>query len=338
MSDPPLPIKSFGNRPTILWVIILVGFICLLFIGNLDPFLHEWDERFHALVASHMMNDPFRPTLYTNPIFSYKIEDWCCNHIWLHKQPLFLWFMSISMKFFGTTIFALRLPSILLSSILPLFVFDIAHRWTANRRFACIAASFMAFSFYSILLSSGTFHTDHNDAQFCVFVTGNIWAWIRYVDRPTTKRAILIGLFCGLAILIKWLVALLIFGVWFVIKFNKLWNQRSQRMDFIWSILTCVIIALPWQIYSAIRFPAEWKRAMDHNALHISTVLDGHSGGPIFYLSSSTLYYGALFFLVVPLMIWFVWKEKKKPAMQWGLILSMAVVYLFSPLSRKRKC
>lgn len=36
-----------------LWIIILAGFTLRL-IPTQDVFLHEWDERFHALVAKNM--------------------------------------------------------------------------------------------------------------------------------------------------------------------------------------------------------------------------------------------------------------------------------------------
>ena len=63
---------------TSLWLIILSAFLLRLLLSALDPFLHNWDERFHVLVAKNMMQFPFNYT------------DWSSNNIWLHKQPLFL--------------------------------------------------------------------------------------------------------------------------------------------------------------------------------------------------------------------------------------------------------
>ena len=42
----------------------------LLLIG-LDPFLHDWDERFHAVVAKNLLADWWLPVLRPNPLLAY---------------------------------------------------------------------------------------------------------------------------------------------------------------------------------------------------------------------------------------------------------------------------
>ena len=68
------------------------------FSALLDPFLNIWDERFHALVAKNLMNHPLMPTLYDNPVVNMAYDRWDRYHIWLHKQPLFLWQIALSFK------------------------------------------------------------------------------------------------------------------------------------------------------------------------------------------------------------------------------------------------
>src|SRR5690606_2197726 len=60
------------------------------FMASLDPFLNLWDEQQHALVAKHMADRPFYPTLYDRPLIGYDYKMWIANHVWIHKQPLFL--------------------------------------------------------------------------------------------------------------------------------------------------------------------------------------------------------------------------------------------------------
>src|SRR5687768_6910766 len=75
---------------------LLAGtFILRVFMAQLDPFLNLWDERYHALVAKNMMLEPFKPMLYANPVLPYSFDSWTNNHIWLHKQPLFLWQIAL---------------------------------------------------------------------------------------------------------------------------------------------------------------------------------------------------------------------------------------------------
>jgi 4-amino-4-deoxy-L-arabinose transferase-like glycosyltransferase len=83
-------------------------------MANLDHFLILWDEQYHALVAKNMLKNPFKPTLYPVELLDYDYRNWSANYIWLHKQPLFLWQIALSLKIFGTTELAVRLPSILL--------------------------------------------------------------------------------------------------------------------------------------------------------------------------------------------------------------------------------
>ena len=73
----------------------------------LDPFLHAWDERYHALVAKNLLKHPLVPTLYDLPLLDQDLL-WVGSHIWLHKQPLALWLISGSISIFGNTDFAIR--------------------------------------------------------------------------------------------------------------------------------------------------------------------------------------------------------------------------------------
>jgi 4-amino-4-deoxy-L-arabinose transferase len=78
---------------------------------------------------------------------NYDYTAWCCNHIWLHKQPLFLWQMALSMKIFGINEVALRIPNMLMSSMLTLFIYRIGSIW-ANKYVGFIAAFISVFARY----------------------------------------------------------------------------------------------------------------------------------------------------------------------------------------------
>ena len=96
-------------------ILLFIGSIGLgYFIANLDHFLIIWDEQYHALVAKNMMNNPFKPTLYSIPLLEYDYKNWTGNHIWVHKQPLFLWQMALSLKIVGINEMAIRIPSIII--------------------------------------------------------------------------------------------------------------------------------------------------------------------------------------------------------------------------------
>ncbi len=102
------------------WAVALLmaaaGSLRLLLIGR-DQFLHPWDEQFHALVAKNLLHDWWRPVLRANPVLPYDYRAWANNYVWLHKQPLFLWQMALSLKAVGISEVAVRLPSALLGTL-----------------------------------------------------------------------------------------------------------------------------------------------------------------------------------------------------------------------------
>ncbi|MEZ4885885.1 MAG: glycosyltransferase family 39 protein [Chitinophagales bacterium] len=118
--------------------ILVLGLLLRMYVAT-DLYVHEWDERYHALVAKNLIQHPLTPTLYENPVLSYNYKGWTTNHVWLHKQPVALWCMALSMKVFGVNEIALRLPSILFSVLGIWLTFQIA-LLLFGRKVAFIAA------------------------------------------------------------------------------------------------------------------------------------------------------------------------------------------------------
>ncbi len=80
--------RNFLREHRIIILLFLLGLLFRLLITGADNFLHPWDERFHALVARNIMNDPFTPKLRANPVTNnFDINRWCCNEIWLLNNP-----------------------------------------------------------------------------------------------------------------------------------------------------------------------------------------------------------------------------------------------------------
>jgi len=42
----------------------LSGIVIRFCVASADPYLYDWDEKFHALVAKNMGRYPFKPMLY----------------------------------------------------------------------------------------------------------------------------------------------------------------------------------------------------------------------------------------------------------------------------------
>ncbi len=264
-----------------LGLLMLSALLLRLLIISLDPFLHEWDERYHALVAKNMVTNPFKPMLVVHPIMAYDMLDWSNSHIWVHKQPLFLWQMAASMKLFGINEFALRLPSAIMSTMLVWLTYDLCKNWIPKHKdIAFIAAFLTTFSAYTLELVSGRLSLDHNDLAFVFYVTCSFWAWTRYVNEGSRiKWAVLVGVFVGLAVLNKWLTGYLVFGGWglyLLLKFGK--QIRLQHIGHILlAFVISVAVFLPWQLYIFEAFPTESAISFKYNVDHINDDL-GHPG------------------------------------------------------------
>ena len=298
-----------GRTTLALTLLVVSSFLLHLAMAAADPFLHPWDERFHALVAKHMMTEPFRPMLRLDPILPYDLEAWCCNHIWVHKQPLFLWQMAVSMKVFGVNEVAMRLPSAVMGAVGTLLVFDIGRYWTKSAGAAFLAALLFGFSRYHLELTTGRYSLDHNDVAFAFYVTASIWAFTRYLATGKTWRwAVGVGLFVGCAVLNKWLTGLLVFGGWglHLLLSSTRWEVRAW-LQLATAVLVAVAVFLPWQVYILQAFPEESAIMYAHNRRHIFEALDGHRGDGWFHLLQLPLLYERLligFALIGGVLVW----------------------------------
>jgi 4-amino-4-deoxy-L-arabinose transferase-like glycosyltransferase len=163
-----------GQNKAAIFVLFSAGILLRFYIIGLDPFFHSWDERFHALVAKNFTKHWLTPTLIDSSLLPLDHTYWVNTHIWLHKQPLFLWQMALSIRLFGLTEFAVRLPSMLMTAMLIPVIYKTGER-IFSKRTGFIAA--LMFSCYEPILEliSGFGNTEHNDTAFIFYVTISIY-------------------------------------------------------------------------------------------------------------------------------------------------------------------
>ena len=330
----------FFNKSNIkisLFLLFITALVLRLFFINTDNYLHDWDERFHAIVAKNMISFPFQPMLRVNLVLeNYDFTAWCCNHIWLHKQPLFLWQIALSMKCFGVNTFALRLPSALMGALLIFPTYRIA-KLIFNSNVGYYAAFLLTFAFYQIELISGAMGMDHNDMAFLFYITLSLWAYFEYNNKADFKWLILVGLFSGAAILCKWLVGLLVYFGWglhILLNYKNVDFKQQVKSMFI-SIFVTGITFLPWQIYTSIYFPKESTYERAYNTKHIFEAVEGHTGTVFYYLQNLGLNYSSELILFILLGIIFLFQERSTKKI---IFLSyIAVIYVFFSIIVKSK-
>lgn len=297
------------------------------------PYLYLWDEQFHALVGKNLAKNPFTPELIPqNPVDTDQ-SIWANGKIWLHKQPLFTWQIALSIKLFGTSAFAVRLPSVLFHGILVITIFRIGSM-VFNRKTGFIAALLVLHSTYLLGLISGRIGTDHNDFIFLCYITLSFWAWFEWRLSFNRKWIYWIGVFAGCAILTKWLVGLLVFAGWGIVvipelRKGHLWNSLKPMLI---AFAVALLVSVPWQIYSFLRFPAEFKREMDYNSLHIFQSIEDHTGSWTYHFDRiSDIYFNRVDFLIVFAigLLFLIVSKKVSRENKIYLLTTISVLYLF---------
>lgn len=323
------------------WVYILIftsSLLVRLYYSNQDKYLHDWDERYHALVAKNLIKDPLKPVLRKDAVLPYDYKEWWGNHIWLHKQPLFLWQMAASMKIFGVNEFAVRIPSAILCALLTLILYRMGI--LLHRKVAGLSASLLfCFSFFSIEQSTGAIGMDHNDIATTFYISASLWALFEYYCSRKFKWLLLIGILSGMAILVKWLIGLLVYGCWalcFTIYENKnTYFIEIKRMMISFGI--AILVFLPWQLYSFHHFPTEAFYEFNFNRQHLTTVVESHTGSNLFYLNSIFDHYGALGVPMILLGLIALWRATLESRYKILLLSSVAIPYVFFSLISSTK-
>lgn len=322
----------FLNEKFLLFLVFITGLSLRIYMALVDPMLHDWDERFHALVAKNMMKEPFRPMLYTHQYFTTEWHNWTYNHIWLHKQPLFLWQMALSMKVFGVSEISIRIPSILMGALMILLVYRVSFLATRNKWTSLFAATLIAFNNYYLILTSGREGMDHNDIAFAFYLLASFWAYAEYLHKPLKKWVILIGVFAGCAILNKWLTGLIVFAPWGIQALTDLFRSGkwTTTLHMLLALLVCTVVFLPWQLYILHAFNREAVYEYAYNARHIREVVEGHGGDIWAYLNMFPYYFGWNVNYLVPIgFIVLLTRKDILPGYKIMLTVAPVVVFCF---------
>jgi len=275
-----LSIGSFTAQKNKLSLILLIlgAFTLRLWMAFIDPFLNQWDEEFHALVARNMVDNFWQPMLYSKPLLRVSIDTWVANHIWLHKPPLFLWQMALSIKLFGANYWSIRIPSVILTTALVPAIYRMGFL-LKNKQVGFLSSLFYACSCLMINVVSGGINTDQNDVVFMCYVVLSFWTFVEYTFSEKRIHIIFTGIFVAAAILVKWLPGLIVFSAWFFwIIFSK--NKRSQFsywLHLFYAGLIAVLIPAAWFISAYLKWPEEFAVTMDLYSKHINDDL-AHPG------------------------------------------------------------
>ena len=305
-----------------LLVILCLGGLLRTYLAQ-DQQLHEWDERYHALVAKNLVEHPTKPTLYDNPVLPYDDTDWVNSHLWFSKPPLPLGMMAGSIAIFGNDEDAIRIPSIIIS-LLGIFMTFLIGRELFNDRVGLVAAFLFAINGLLVELAAGIGSSDHVETMFIVMVEVAIYFSILSVRRERAlKWVVLTGLFTGLAFLSKWFPAFLVFPVWFVgyILSDK-FNWKKLFAYGLVLLFSTSIVILPW----ILNVNSYGDTILERVLLAFGNSIQGHARPIYYYFHEILITFGELVY--IPIIFGVYWAIKGQRKQSLWLILA----WIFIPL------
>jgi 4-amino-4-deoxy-L-arabinose transferase-like glycosyltransferase len=319
-----------------LLIILFCGIILRIFVSS-DHYLHEWDEKYHALVSKNLIHHPLKPTLYDNPVLSYDYKTWTDNHIWLEKPPVPLWFMASSIFTFGNNEFAVRFPS-LIFSVLAIYLTYLLGCYLFDKKTGLLAAFFHSIHGIIIEVAGGRLSSDHVETCFIFFIElAILLSVISIIRKGKYYIPLLIGVCTGLAILSKWFPALIVFPVWLSgVILSRKFTLREGIHQFLLISLGCIIVVAPWLIYILNEFPEEAKWVIHKFLFAYSGAIEGHSAPFWYYLNYVEIIYGELVYIPLLFAIYYMMKDKKEWALKLLSVWWILPVIIFSFGETKR--
>jgi 4-amino-4-deoxy-L-arabinose transferase-like glycosyltransferase len=232
-------------RTTLLTIVLLWMAFYASFTLFVPPLLDDADS-VHVEVAREMLlrHDPV--TLYANGIR------------YLEKAPLLYWSMAASMKVFGESAAAARVPLALAMLALALLVEATARRLFHSARAGLYAALILLSSFGMFLFTRITIP----DAMVCLWIAAAMYCFWRAEEAAVPERQWCWGFAaaCALNVLTKGLIGV-VFPVGIVLVYLLLTRgtrravKRLRSLHLGSSSLVFLLLAAPWHIAAGLANP-----------------------------------------------------------------------------------
>jgi 4-amino-4-deoxy-L-arabinose transferase-like glycosyltransferase len=310
-------LHSLKVESSLIQVLGLAAISSLLFLFKLGQgSLLDWDEAIYAEISKETVHSHHWLTLYWQhaPFFE--------------KPPLSLWITAALFHWFGVNEFWARFESAAAGVGIILLTYAIARRLSG-----ATGGFFAAF----VLLT--TRHFDHvvregtTDAPLCLCIYLAIYCYQRLRD----GHAAWFYLMCasiGLGAMIKGPAILV---VPLAISVDRLFKERSDGVlswrEYCLGFLLTLSIVAPWHIWMIFRY----GRAFLDNYIgyqmiaRATSVLEGHSGGPLFY--ARVIFHGAFPWSVVAVFAALRWVAHREwgKSLPWALLGVTLIMYSLVP-------
>ena len=331
--------RAYRNQSTRLSIIFILASALLLRVFiSMDHHLHDWDEKYHALVGKNLFENPATPALYKNPVLDYDHRNWMGNHIWLEKGPVPLYLIGASVHAFGYNEFAVRFPSILVGCLAVFLTFLIG-KHLFNEKTALLAAFLHAIHGLSIELIGGRVSSDHVENFFVFFTELAFFLGVYFIatQKRKTLIAVLLGMAVGMAILTKWFPAMLVIPVWLLAALiSKKFSFLSLVYYGLLTLFGCAILVFPYFYFLSNTYPQEFGWVVKKFIFAYSDAVENHTAPWYYYLHKMGVIFSEVIYLPLLLGLYYITIDTKR----WQFLLLtlwwLIPVTIFSLADTKR--
>lgn len=287
--------KLISNRGAVVCLAIIVAFgFMLRFRAANHPYISQWDEAYHALVAKNLVAHPLKPTLYDDPVLPADDKDWTRAGVWLHKPPLPLWLMAASIAACGESELSFRLPGVVLDTTVIVLIYLLALELFGRLGLSAglLAAAFYAVNPFMIRLVSGRIPNDTTNTVTVFFITLTVLLFAVAARRNSRLAVAAAGFALGLGTLCMSAVALLGLAASVPVLLSLRGVRGTIRLLAV-AFVPFAAAALPWPLYCLSRWPELWRHENAAHAVnHLGKALDGHAHAWWWFLKILPVQYG----------------------------------------------
>jgi 4-amino-4-deoxy-L-arabinose transferase-like glycosyltransferase len=223
-------LKKSPAAPFALLAVILLISIVPYFWGLGKPDIQDVDESTYAEIAREMVisGNWISPTYNGNPFDQH--------------PPLADWIMAVSLKLFGATPLAARLPNALLALAGLLITYSIGKRIADKETGIAAALALLTFPAYHLMVRDARL-----DMTLMVFIALSLWGIVSYLYEPKKYYLVLAYVASALAFLTKGpiglVIPILVTGVFIIM--TRRWNL-ILRLGLPWGLVLIAAILAPW--------------------------------------------------------------------------------------------
>jgi 4-amino-4-deoxy-L-arabinose transferase-like glycosyltransferase len=262
-----------GHAGGVVLGLLVVAFgLWRLAPGLSHPSIHNWDEAAHQAVTRGTRASFFRPHIYAADLYPNPPENWMGASVFLHKPTAPFWFGALMMRLVGVTPLALRLGSLLGALAAALCILVLLRQLHAPAAGALGALGFLALPF-GYALCQGYMFGDATDCTLAGWVSLAVLALVLSVERDDARLATLAGAATGTAYLCKTALGLAPLGLamGFAVLGALGVTRRLRWRGLLGFVLALLVVAVPWNLYTAFAFPDVYRFEARHTLDHLFT-------------------------------------------------------------------